>query len=187
MSDFDVDGLEAKNQENIIDPVDKLIAIRKATGASVEQFAHLVGFAGPNAADNYRQLERGKRPLAGPLLPLLECMEPGVDIDTLRAAVAHQLPAFVDMAPLGEEVDFEGVLHTRYPRFIGAFTGLMPDALRARVESAAYASVPAPADTELGQMVAIPLDPYIGDLTPLLREAARLKFGACRNETHQEP
>ena len=116
--------------------------------------------------------------MTGPLIPLLDFLEPGLEIETLRSVALRQVPVFVELSALGAEVDFEGVMHTRYPRFIGAFTGLMPDALRARVESAGYASIPAPTDTELGVMVAIPLDPFIGDWTPLLLQAARLKFGA---------
>lgn len=159
-----------------MDPVDKLIATRKAVGASVDEFARLVGFSGPNAADNFRQLERGKRPLVGPLIPLLDALEPGLDIGTLRTAVLQTVPAYVELTPLKDGVDFEGVMRTRYPRFVAVFTGLLPDALVARLANSGYASVPTPGDTELGDMVAIPLDPFDGDLVPYLAEAAKLKF-----------
>ena len=42
-------------------------------------------------------------------------------------------------------------------------------------------TLPVLGDTELGRMIAIPLDVYTGDLMPLMCEAARLRFGTGLN------
>ena len=86
-------------------------------------------YDGSNAADNYRQLKRGKKPLVGPLIPLFDNIAAGLDIETLESAILRQIPDFIELSPLESCVEFEGVLHTRYSRFNAVFRCLRPEAL----------------------------------------------------------
>ena len=58
---------------------DLLARVRRARGLSCEQMADLVGLQGANGADAVRQMERGARPVSGPLRVLLGLLERGAD------------------------------------------------------------------------------------------------------------
>jgi hypothetical protein len=160
-----------------MDPVDQLRATRKAIDASVTDFAALVGLTGDSAARSIRAIEAGTKPLVGPMIPLLRLLEPGLDIGTLSSAELLQVPEFVALASLAPDVDYEGVMHTRYPRFLGVYSGLLPDGLRERLENSGMSSVATPEGMELGRLVGIAMDPFEGDLVPLLQRAAEMRFG----------
>jgi hypothetical protein len=58
---------------------DLLERVRRARRLSCSQMAELIGLQGANGADAVRQMERGARPIAGPLRVLLGLLERGAD------------------------------------------------------------------------------------------------------------
>ena len=116
-----------------------------------------------------------------PLSPLIRYLVQGIDTgdsDVASIILSRYLPRFVELEnPEGAEGEFEAVMHTRFPRFIVVFSELVPEPLQKRLEASGLASIEAPADTDLGRMVAVPIDASSVNLVPLLREASRVKFG----------
>jgi hypothetical protein len=163
-------------------PEAKLKAIRHATGASVETFAGLLGFVSANAADNYRQLERGLRPISGTVQEMMKSLALGVCIETLESRLMALAPDYVRMSPLVDSADstkgaWSGIMRMRYPRFYAVYTAHLPESMKKEVEDSELPRVDAPADSGLGWLIAISQDPYDGNLVPFLEEAAALELG----------
>ena len=68
-----------------------LQTVREALGLSVSQMAQAVGLLGVSGADNIRQMERGARPVSGPIHLLLRYMAPcaGVTLPPVPPSIAH--------------------------------------------------------------------------------------------------
>ena len=50
----------------------KIETIRRALGVSMAQMAQAVGLSGINAADHLREMERGNKPVSGPMQIVLK-------------------------------------------------------------------------------------------------------------------
>ena len=60
---------------------DRLKALRRATGLSVQQMADALGLTGEDSANKVRKMESGTRTISGPLLKLLELYEKQAGLD----------------------------------------------------------------------------------------------------------
>jgi transcriptional regulator with XRE-family HTH domain len=54
---------------------ERLKAIRRALGLSVQDMAAKIGLNGEGAADKMRAYERGARPISGPIIKLMDYIE----------------------------------------------------------------------------------------------------------------
>ena len=153
-----------------MDPVAQLRATRKALGLDHEEFGALVGLTGDSAGRNIRAIEAGSKPLVGPMIPLVQSLDSGLDLPTLRSRVFRAgLPKFVDLSTV-DEAEIDGVRHTEYPRFTGVFEETLPQELRSELADSDVPFVEIPGETGLMRVYVVLEDPFIGDLSPLLDE-----------------
>lgn len=81
--------------------------------------AELLGLSGEGAADTLRKVERGKKPISGPIKRLARYIQQGTEVN---AEASLALPTFMLCAPLEIDSDVEWVMHTKYPRFLAPVT-----------------------------------------------------------------
>ena len=73
------------NNQATPEAAELLQTVREALGLSVTQMAQALGMQGDAAGDNIRQMERGKRPVSGPLHVLLRYMAQYARVTPTRA------------------------------------------------------------------------------------------------------
>lgn len=163
----------------------RLADVRHALGLSVSQMATAIGLDGDNAADRVREMERGARPISGPLRLLLGYMaqsagaEPHAPDARLAARVLPRWLDCTDMQrPPGASASGPQVLmHNRWPRFWGLlFERLPPQQLQA-LRSAGACVVTLPPALGAGLLVCVFIDAPAGDVTALVEQAIAVKLG----------
>lgn len=171
---------------------ERLTALRRALGVSVNDMADALGLSGDNAGDRVREMERGVRAVSGPLLKLLAYMEQAVEIDEDAGdadLMMRAIPRWLDCSDLE---DYEGddhveiVLHTRWPRFFALFVDELPVDSEQAMDDAGIAYRRLPDAAGLGWMVALFIDQPITDPARLLDECAVLKTAQALRDLESE-
>ncbi len=141
----------------------ELKQLRLAIGASVAQFAALLGLEGSNAADTVRKMENGSKPISGPIAKLATYLQEGV-LDTRMKSV---MPKFLLCDGMDDDSPAEIIMHTEYPRFFAHVVGsdnLPENSMAVQVD-------------DIGSewlLVTLLIDEPIDSVEPLLWEAAAL-------------
>lgn len=123
-------------------PEDKLRTIRKGIGASYRDMADLLGLSSTTGNSRVNELEEGIRPISGPVERILDNLSSCVDLgggDLANVVLTRYVPEFVRLTLPADQADgssFNGVMHMRFPRFIGVYTGLLPEPMRKRLAEA---------------------------------------------------
>lgn len=162
-----------------------LSGLRSALNLSHSAMAELLGLAGANAADRVREMERGARPISGPLLRILGYLSQGFGLDdrTPGALMARVFPRWLDCADLAlgsGEPDI--IMHTRWPRFLAWVTPEIPDELAPLLLAAGVPVARMDAELGLGNLVVFFIDQPAGDPQELIEECIRLKEARVRRD-----
>lgn len=159
-------------------PAQELHAIRRALGATQIMMAKILGLSGKSGELRVDDFETGKRPISGPVLRLMDYLAQGIDIggQDLSQALLRAQPEFENYVGYDENGNgFEGVRHSKFPRFIAFFADELPLSMQSSLKESdsGLISLWMPEESGLGELIAVPLDPIVGPVEPLLREAAR--------------
>lgn len=163
--------------------------LRRSIGLSLADMAMILGLEGVNAQDRMREMERGARPISGPLQRVLGYISQAVDIGDFAKASLHTriLPTWLDCADLEYDSSETGiVMHTRWPRFLGWSTEEIPEELVAVLHASSVPVVPMNPDLGLGYLVILFIDRPAGDTTELIAQAVRLKEAQVRRRLGTE-
>lgn len=157
----------------------KIETIRRALGVSMAQMAQAVGLSGINAADHLREMERGNKPVSGPMQIVLKYMQQSVEIDEsaeLADLTMRVLPRFLDCSNLADDGDgVEIIMHTRWPRFYGLLIDDIEAEDQAVLENGGVTVIEMDEQAGLGYLIVIFIDNPITDPGPVIAEAVRLK------------
>jgi transcriptional regulator with XRE-family HTH domain len=167
---------------------DALNEIRRTLGLSVSEMALALGFENPEAkgADHIREIERGARPVTGPVAMLLRDMAQGVETSEdsqLADLTARALPRWLDCADLDDHEgarEAEIVMHTRWPRFLALFVDDLDDP--DELSESGIPLVKLPEDAGLGWMAVLFIDTPTRSFDALIRECADLKISQARRD-----
>ena len=156
-----------------------LSELRRAMGLSLADMARLIGLDGLNASDRVREMERGARPISGPLLCVLNYLAQAVGTnDSAAISLSRFLPRWLDCSDLEKNTGTADIImHTRWPRFLGWITDdLSHDQNLTELLSAAKIPVvPMNPGLGLGNLVVLFIDQPAGETKALISEAVRLK------------
>jgi hypothetical protein len=146
-------------------------ALRRGMGLTVSQMAAIVGLEGLNACDRVREIERGARPVSGPILKVLRYLSQGVATYGAGSVVQWCVPRWLKCQDLERpERSQSYILHTRWPRFVAwlAEPGELDVVSRDALRCAGVPVIPLPRDgvdlvvlyidqppTEVGELMAI--------------------------------
>lgn len=155
-----------------------LTALRNALGISVNEMADAIGLDGDNAGDRVREMERGAKPVTGPMQRVLAYMAQAVELDEdaeMFSITQRVLPRFLDCADLErDDPDSQIIMHTRFPRFYAWLPDDLPDDVRDGLEAEGIPVIDLPEEAGLNVMVMLFLDRPVRDPAPVIQEAARL-------------
>ena len=162
-----------------------LSGLRSALNLSHSAMAELLGLAGANAADRVREMERGARPISGPLLRILGYLNQGFGLNNgmPSSLMARIFPRWLDCSDL--ELDAgepDVIMHTRWPRFLAWITPKIPDELVPTLLAAGVPVVPMDVELGLGDLVVFFIDQPSGDTQGLIEDCIRLKEAQVRRE-----
>ena len=162
-----------------------LSGLRSALNLSHSAMADLVGLAGANAADRVREMERGARPISGPMLRILGYLSQGFDLDSgTPGGLMHRIfPRWLDCSNLeldGGEADV--IMHTRWPRFLAWVTPKIPDELASTLLAGGVPIMPMDAGLGLGDLAVFFIDQPAGDTDALIEDCIRLKEARVRRK-----
>ena len=161
--------------------------LRRAMGLTIAEMAKLVGLDGANASDRIREMERGARPISGPLLRVLAYIAQAVDGEgaTSVSLMSRIVPRWLDCSDLEHDTGTTDIImHTRWPRFIGwvADDLSQDEDLEATLSAAAIPVVPMDPGLGLGHLVVLFIDQPAGDARALIAEGVRLKEAQARRD-----
>lgn len=153
-----------------------LAAIRRAMGVTVANMATILGLSGPNASDRVREMERGAKPITGPMLRVLGYLTKALAIG--ESPLAGLLPQWLSCQGLHEQDrNKRYVMHTQWPRFIG-WVASAQDMGAELQDTLNMASIPVlPLRHAGAHLVVLFVDEPPEDTVALLREAVRLADG----------
>jgi hypothetical protein len=98
----------------------RLSKIRQDIGASALEFAQLLGLDGSNTADRVREMERGAKPVSGPMRKLLGYLHSATQLTRSPAGLTQQsvTPQWISCTALEESSAQDcWLMHTAWPRF----------------------------------------------------------------------
>jgi transcriptional regulator with XRE-family HTH domain len=103
---------------------ERVKALRRALGFSVNEMAEYLGLHGDNAGHKIRELERGARDVTGPMLKLIYYIELASSMRADVASVqsyAHALPKWLKCSDITAHEKPAGavLMHAHWPRFYG--------------------------------------------------------------------
>ena len=159
--------------------------LRRAMGLSIAEMAKLIGLDGANASDRVREMERGVRPISGPLLRVLGYIAQAVDTEgaTTVSLMSRVLPRWLDCSDLEHDTGATDIImHTRWPRFLGWVADDIPEDLAATLGAAGIPMVPMDPELGLGHLVVLFIDQPAGDTRALIAEGVRLKEAQARRD-----
>ena len=159
--------------------------LRRAMGLSIAEMARIIGLDGANASDRIREMERGIRPISGPLVRVLSYIAQAVDVEEAAASnlLVRFLPRWLDCSDLEHDTGSNNIImHTRWPRFIGWLTddASQDEQLKALLSMASVPVVSMNPDLGLGQLVVLYIDEPACDTQALIADAVRLKETRAR-------
>lgn len=161
-----------------------LSELRRSMGLSLADMASLIGLDGANASDRVREMERGARPISGPLLRVLNYLAQAVDTpDAAGISMSNFLPRWLDCFDLEQDMEATDIImHTRWPRFFGFIIDdlSLDKKLTAILSAANIPVVSMDPELSLGHLVVLFIDQPVGESTTLISEVVRLKETQAR-------
>ena len=147
--------------------------IRQALNMTPAKFAELIGIFGGNSGDRIDEMEKGKRPISGPIARILE----SIDRSFMSSSPMMGVPRWIHCgdAEASSSEPAQILMHTQYPRFWARCCAQVSEQ---DLKSCAAFQMPVLAmDERTGytHMVFAFLDHPVGDQEDLLSEAVRLK------------
>ena len=142
-------------------------------GVTVADMATLLGLSGANASDRVREMERGAKPISGPMVRVLSYLAQGVDMSaTPFASIVPRWLACLDLEAKDQGKCF--VMHTQWPRFVG-WIASSQDLDAGLQDTLQQASIPMlPLQMPGAHLVILYLDEPPANTAKLLQEATRL-------------
>lgn len=161
--------------------------LRRSMGLSIADMAKVIGLDGANASDRVREMERGARPISGPLLRVLGYIAQSANIadEATGGLFSRILPRWLDCSDLEHDTcATDIIMHTRWPRFFGWVTDDLAgdENLAAILDAAGVPVLPMSPDLGLGHLVVLFFDRPAGDTQAVIAEAVRLKEARVRRD-----
>ena len=150
-----------------------LASIRRTMGVTVGKMADILGLNGPNASDRVREMERGAKPISGPMLRVLGYLTKALNMG--GSPMASIVPKWLSCQDLEDhDRSKQFIMHTHWPRFI-AWTARAQDVDADLEATLRQASIPMlPLRSSGAHLVVLFVDEPPEDTAALLREAVRL-------------